>query len=44
MTPAKSFVASSGGAVPIGIKAEEIKFKTKEDGYVSNNDNNYVSL
>ena len=35
LTPAKTFAPSSAGYIPRQIRADEISFKTKQDGYVS---------
>eukprot|EP00057_Strongylocentrotus_purpuratus_P028270 XP_011682744.1 PREDICTED: putative ATP-dependent RNA helicase DHX57 [Strongylocentrotus purpuratus] len=35
LTPEAKYTQSSAGAVPMNPKAQEIKFKTKDDGYVS---------
>ncbi|KAG8228278.1 hypothetical protein J437_LFUL006246 [Ladona fulva] len=34
LTPEKLYARSTGGAIPRAPKPEELKFKTKEDGYV----------
>lgn len=34
LTPGKSFVMSAAGAVPKQVKPEELRFKTRQDGYV----------
>lgn len=34
LTPEKSFHQSAGGAVPRQPRPEELRFKTKQDGYV----------
>lgn len=35
LTPEKSFTAGMGGAVPRAPSAQELRFKTREDGYVA---------
>nr|XP_054758550.1 putative ATP-dependent RNA helicase DHX57 [Lytechinus pictus] len=35
LTPEAKYTQSSAGAVPLNPKAQELKFKTKDDGYVS---------
>ena len=37
LTPEKSFAPSAMGAVPRQPRADELRFKTRDDGYVSNN-------
>ncbi|KAJ1528629.1 hypothetical protein ONE63_007024 [Megalurothrips usitatus] len=34
LTPAKTFAPTAGGCIPKQLRAEEISFKTKQDGYV----------
>jgi ATP-dependent RNA helicase DHX57 len=35
LTPEKSFAPSVTGAVPKEFRADELRFKTRDDGYVS---------
>jgi hypothetical protein len=35
LTPEKSFAPSASGAVPIEFRAHELRFMTRDDGYVS---------
>ena len=35
LTPEKNYVATLSGAMPRSFQASELKFKTKEDGYVA---------
>jgi ATP-dependent RNA helicase DHX57 len=35
LTPEKSFAPSAAGAVPKEFRADELRFKTRDDGYVS---------
>lgn len=35
LTPAKTFAPSVVGCIPRQVRAEEMSFKTKQDGYVS---------
>lgn len=35
LTPEKSFAPSASGAVPKDFRANELRFMTRDDGYVS---------